>query len=85
MSIWKHNSFNAKNKITFLRNRTIFPLKLEYEQCYKCKMKTEYPTTKSVYSRECYIEGFGQYRKKCYHEITNDRIIIKQFNLEYLL
>lgn len=92
LSIWKNNSFSAKNKINFLRNRTlgiknktIFPIKLKYDKCYKCKKKTEYPTTKSIYSRECYIEGLGQFCKKCYHEITNDRIIIKQFNLEYLL
>ena len=80
------------NKIKFLRDRQLtgvkpklkFPLPVELEKCVSCKKRTPYSVHTSVYFRDFYITGMGQYCEECFNKVTQDRLIMRESYLNYL-
>ena len=81
------------NKARYVMNRQIFgkkpklkfPIPVVYDKCVYCDKETEYSINDSIYSREHYISGLGQYCLDCYNKVTQDRTVITEFYENYLL
>tara|TARA_B100001778_G_C18568323_1_gene621235 strand:+ start:351 stop:809 length:459 start_codon:yes stop_codon:yes gene_type:complete len=87
-SAWK----SSKNKLQFIRNRQIkgnkpllkFPVPVKYDKCIICKQKTEYEITTSIYQRQHFLSGIGQFCGPCYMATANTGIVMREFYEDYL-
>jgi len=87
-SAWK----SSKNKLQFIRNREIrggkpkleFPVPVKYDKCIICKQKTPYEITTSIYQRQHFLSGIGQFCGSCYMATTNTGMVMREFYEDYL-
>ena len=87
-SAWK----SSKNKLQFIRNREIrggkpkleFPVPVKYDKCIICKQKTPYEITTSIYQRQHFLSGIGQFCGPCYMATTNTGMVMREFYEDYL-
>ena len=88
LSSWKA----SKSKIQFIRNREIrgakpeleFPIPVKYDKCVICKQNTPYEITTSIYQRQHFISGIGQFCPCCYMATANTGIVMREFYHDYL-
>ena len=53
--------------------------------CYIiCKQKTPYEITTSIYQRQHFLSGIGQFCGPCYMATTNTGIVMREFYEDYL-
>ena len=72
-------------EISSLKPKLKFPIRVKYDKCVICKTKTEYTISTSIFKRQHYLSGLGQFCPSCYMATTNTSTVTTQFYEHYLM
>ena len=77
--------FTIRNReITSIKPKLVFPIKVKYDKCAICKTETEYPIHTSIFKRQYYLSGLGQFCCSCYMATTNTSMVMREWHQDYL-
>lgn len=82
-----------EEKFKYIKDREInthqlrlkFPIRVKYDKCVICRMETEYEINASIFQRQNYLSGLGQFCVSCYMATTNTSTVMTQFYEHYLM
>ena len=72
-------------EISSLKPKLKFPIRVKYDKCVICKSETEYTINTSIFKRQFYLSGMGQFCASCYMATTNNSTVLTEFYEHYLM